>query len=322
MPFVTEPLVQLRYGPLDLPSFTGTECLAPDVLENLMMDRDPADSRMISGAWYQPVADFVAKRIAQIPRSFAEKAQTIFIHRCVLQTQNSQTLQDALSMCALYCMRTSDNQKVLYGILEDRVKQLTITMNVLRVSRSELLVRVQALLLYQIIRLFDGDIRLRTEAEADEITLLSWTSELKSRMQTIEPSSSSLANALYTVAAVPSNWLHWLFEESVRRTVFTVTMVKALYDFLKHGFDEVSEDRLCFTAQAALWNAQSEYSWRTAWHKHERLEVRSSNWTHDIEKATPNDLEELGVLTMVSIWGLESSVEWLGQDRVAEYGLQ
>lgn len=47
-----------------------------------------------------------------------------------------------------------------------------------------------------------------------------------------------------------------------------------------------------------------------------------THWDEDMAEATPIDLEELGVLIMSMLCGLESAKEWLGQSHVANFGLE
>lgn len=117
---------------------------------------------------------------------------------------------------------------------------------------NDLLPSVQALLLYQIIRLFDGDIRLRAEAEVTESTLIQWAEELnrQTEQHPLRYGNSSL---------FPSNrdisWKDWVFKESCRRTVICAYMLQGIYSFLKFGYDSVANkvSTLSFTAQEALW---------------------------------------------------------------------
>ncbi|EKG09998.1 GsfR2 [Macrophomina phaseolina MS6] len=99
-------------------------------------------------------------------------------------------------------------------------------------------------------------------------------------------------------------------------------MLKGFYEYLKFGYDELSVKGLSITAQAALWDAQSEFGWRTAYCERDRLEMRLAHWESDLANARPDDLEELGVLTMAAYRGLESTAEWLGKSHVARYALE
>lgn len=315
----------LNFGddPFNLPHLPGEDYLSPAVIEDIMAQQDPNDvEQIMSGAIYQARVEFLAKRITAIPKMFAEQAQTMFIHRRLFQEKSPAALQDALSACALYCLKNPENQALVFANLQHKSQQLIAQTDPFLASKVELLAAVQALLLYHIIRLFDGDIRLRAQAEADEAVLVMWANQLKMRMHQLVPSLPASAGALLPTQSRPQDWQRWLIEESTRRTVVSTFMVRAVYEFLKFGYDKGSDHRLSFTAQAALWNAQSEYGWRSACSEHEKVEVRLAHWDDDIAKASPNDMEELGILVMATLWGMETTGEWLGKGHLARFGLE
>ncbi|KAB2579686.1 Transcription factor gsfR2 [Lasiodiplodia theobromae] len=315
----------LNFGddPFNLPHLPGEDYLSPAVIEDIMAQQDPNDvEQIMSGAIYQARVEFLAKRITAIPKMFAEQAQTMFIHRRLFQEKSPAALQDALSACALYCLKNPENQALVFANLQHKSQQLIAQTDPFLASKVELLAAVQALLLYHIIRLFDGDIRLRAQAEADEAVLVMWANQLKMRMHQLVPSLPASAGALLPTQSRPQDWQRWLIEESTRRTVVSAFMVRAVYEFLKFGYDKGSDHRLSFTAQAALWNAQSEYGWRSACSEHEKVEVRLAHWDDDIAKASPNDMEELGILVMATLWGMETTGEWLGKGHLARFGLE
>jgi hypothetical protein len=58
-------------------------------------------------------------------------------------------------------LENSENQAPVSRNLEHKQQQLIASIDLFLISNTDLLVAVQALLLYQMIRLLDGDIRLR-----------------------------------------------------------------------------------------------------------------------------------------------------------------
>ena len=104
-------------------------------------------------------------------------------------------------------------------------------------SPVDLLASVQALLLYQIIRLL---VRQRADAEVGEAVLIAWNEQLQGRIQlqslSADPESSSDSQEPLTI----STWQDWIISESVKRTVLTSYMLQGVYSFLKLGYDKVS----------------------------------------------------------------------------------
>lgn len=309
--------------PFNLASIPQDDFFSSAVIEDIVARQNSNGiGQMISDTTSQARVEFVAKRLAVVPKTFSESGQTMFIHRLLFQERSPPALQDALSACALYCLKNTENQLLIFRNLEHRRQQLIANTDPLLASKMNLLEALQALILYQIIRLFDGDIRLRAQAEADEPVLIMWAAQLRLRTHQVQPSSPAPAEARLLPGSTFRDWQRWLIEESSRRTVITAFMLKGVYEFLKLGYDTVPDLRMSFTAQAALWNSQSEISWRKAYSERERLEVRVTHWDEAIAKAKPGDLEELGVLIMAMLKGIEATGEWLGHTHFIRYGLE
>jgi hypothetical protein len=111
-----------------------------------------------------------------------------FLHRQLYSESGlPPCLQDAFTAVALYESKNDKNEEVLFRIIEEKANKLlnepsSVTDSGEGVPSSfrtvELLARVQALFIYQFIRLFDGDIRQRAQAEALIPTLKGWTNNL------------------------------------------------------------------------------------------------------------------------------------------------
>lgn len=86
--------------------------------------------------------------------------------------------QDVLSICALHIQRSPRNKTVVFRMLDDRVKTLLAQAKTSFCSVEDRLLQLQAMLLYQFMRLFDGDIRQRANAERDFEPLEAWAIEL------------------------------------------------------------------------------------------------------------------------------------------------
>jgi hypothetical protein len=297
--------------------------LSSAVIEDIVAQQNPNNiGQITSHPAIQDRVEFVAKRLAMAPKTFSEQGQTMFIHRFLFQERSPAALQDALSACALYSLKNVDNQALVFRNLEQRQHQLIANTDILLASEMDLLEALQALILYQIIRLFDGDIRLRAQAEADEAVLMMWAAQLRLRTRHVQRSLPDPAEVQLLPESTSKDWRRWLIEESSRRTVITAFMLKGVYDFLRLGYDTVPDFNMSFTAQAALWNSQSEINWWRAHSEREQIEVPVTHWDEAIAKAKPNDLEELGVLIMVMLKGIDATRKWLGQSHDIRYGLE
>ncbi|RGP60601.1 fungal zn2-cys6 binuclear cluster domain-containing protein [Fusarium sporotrichioides] len=258
-----------------------------------------------SSSRFQARTEYVGRRIASQAVILAQTGQTAFIHHS--QVGSSSVLQEALAASCLHAMRNPSNAEIVKSEIERRAALLIQAVERLLVRHTtvqlDLLPPVQALLIYQCIRLFSTmDITQQGQAEHDATYLTSWATRLRQRIQTFD---------------TPKCWMDWVCQESVRRAVLFSEVVSGVYTFLKFRWDggERVVDNLGFTAQAALWEARSTVEWELAWSKFPRLELTVSTFGRDTEKAKPDDFEELGIIFRATFTGLEALEQWLGGDR-------
>jgi hypothetical protein len=117
-------------------------------------------------------------------------------------------------------------------------------------SLKELLASVQALMLFHIIQLFDGDIRQRSIAERNIDKLRTWTTRLQAQAEDMGHAAS---------------WQEWIFAESIRRTVIFSALIDSLYSSLKHGYCTNVKvlSMLPFTSRSKLWDLATSTAWFT-----------------------------------------------------------
>ena len=282
---------------------------------------EPGDDYITTGTIYNERVRFASRQFRNYPEMFYRRGQAPFIHGQMYTEQTPQVIQDALSSCALYCGKNSENELSVFGNISTKARDL-VNLQVSSMSPYDLLAATQALLLHQITRLFDGDIRQRADAEADETTLISWTEKLLAQTKQISSIMESRSSSVDCLTI--SSWNDWIFEESCRRTILTSYLLQGVYSFLKSGYDTVSGkvDKLSFTAQAALWKASSEFHWKEALAHKRQFQVIVHEWDTAMDGSTPDDIEELGLMVMACLKGMEATCEWLGKDHLQRWGLE
>ncbi len=183
----------------------------------------------------------------KFPAMFACSQKTPFIHARLYETFLPEPIQDAFAVSAAYASRNADTEDMALRILESKATSLAQKDNTTW-SIQEQLAGVQALLLFHIIQLFDGDIRQRSVAESHDHILEAWTMRLHS-LSTNEDQSK--------------DWRSWIAAESVRRTVILSIIVLDIYSVLKRGYctNVPKLAMLPFTLNAELWNATSAGAW-------------------------------------------------------------
>ncbi|KAJ5923562.1 hypothetical protein N7454_008807 [Penicillium verhagenii] len=189
----------------------------------------------------------IMQSIKSFPRLFLQHGKTPFIHARLYDSHLPDAIQDAFSVSAAYCIKNPQTEDMVFRMLESKASSLMGRDYSAR-SLDTLLAAVQALMLFHIMQLFDGNIRQRSIAEQSLATLKSMTVQLHTRAAELTPSST---------------WEAWIFAESIRRTVIMSLFIEGLYSVLKSGFCESvpTLSLLPFTAGGELWDATTDSSW-------------------------------------------------------------
>lgn len=191
----------------------------------------------------------LVRNIKSYPGMFSRFQEAPFIHPRLYETYLPDAIQDAFTMCAAYLTKSTETEDMISRILEAKTAHLVQQSFEFR-SLEELLAAVQALVLFHIIQIFDGNIRQRSIAEQNLYTLKSWTIQLRVRAGDLGPGPT---------------WQEWIFAESVRRTVIFSMLIDGLYSVLKFGYctNVPALSMLPFTSGGALWHATTSTAWLT-----------------------------------------------------------
>ena len=224
---------------------------------------------------------------------------------------------DALSSCALYAAKTPANSRIILHTIGERAKELVNTPVPIAPASTplELIAYTQALILYQTIRIFDGDINLRDDVEtgllpleAAAFSLMQFTTFEKGTFDPygtpVEPAPSFEA---LTDATPPDQveefWEKWcvfvitplrrrlltksfrVFQESARRTFITAFFLIRGYQVITGHFDSNNPScdgklGLChsFTMAAGLWSAKDAPQFADAWKKGRHFPVKNAEY--------------------------------------------
>lgn len=130
---------------------------------------------------YDPTTSlyFIWSRVKGFVPELGTKNALPFLHPHLYRSYMPQCILSCFATCVLYTSRTSVNTAMVMQSLYSNVGSL-IAANTSRFVSTpiEKLARAQALFLYQIIRLFDGDVALRSQAEKDMPLFMTWVEEL------------------------------------------------------------------------------------------------------------------------------------------------
>ena len=132
-----------------------------DQLSSLTKPTDLASSSItippldIAGQHSGESISYMVNQVRSLPTTFVYQSTTPFIHNRMYRSRLPQVLRDAFTVCAVYLTMTVLNKAIVFGIIEAQVADL-IDHSCIMSSCAQNLASVQALILVQIVQLFDG----------------------------------------------------------------------------------------------------------------------------------------------------------------------
>lgn len=163
---------------------------------------------------------WVFEEIRSCPRAFASQSGTMFIHKGLFSAVTSPPLRTAFAMCSAVTSAREGLQEMMFKIMDTEISEwlvLTPTSTLL-----EDLAKLQAAVLYQIIRFFHGGLEERVTAERQEYLIRSYGLRLLQRMNT-------------ELSSLRPSWEVWVLMESIRRTVVVAFKLYTLYGTFRSG---------------------------------------------------------------------------------------
>ncbi|KUJ15018.1 uncharacterized protein LY89DRAFT_128046 [Mollisia scopiformis] len=154
-------------------------------------------------------------------RSLALQSRTFFIHPSFLRNLIPTPLESAISVCALSTL----NSPSTFDVLDSYLKTLITSSPATFYSPSTILFSVQALIIFQTIRLLSSDERRLLHAEANFPLLNTWT--------------IALQTAYFSLPSDSTSYKDWVLKESVRRTILTSVLLRSMYGTLRDGYTDL-----------------------------------------------------------------------------------
>lgn len=245
-----------------------------------------------------------------------------FIHAHLYGTGFPSCLQIAFATYSAYINRTSTTSEIILRSVNDQATALVSQLDQIHGPKDLVkdLACIHALFVYQIIGLFDGDIRSRHLAESRapvlaellDRTLKNASSTLKQDMSMDVP-TFSLAHLLAPTGLL---WRSWIVSETLRRTWLVIQGISASYDGLKQGWAPCNGD-VMFTTREGLWSADSASVWAKM---SMDQDVRFVGRTHAecLFMVAPEETDEFAKFMLKNIFGKERSSNWLSRTRCVD----
>jgi len=239
------------------------------------------------------------------------------------------SIEDAHAACALYMAKNADNSQIIMRSIENRVQRLVS--KPMPSEPLELLARTHALILYQIMRLFDQDMRIQSAAQGTQTHLEAAAMRLVEHTvfergafddmfvpapDAVAPNETGVPSLpLYPLDETRAFWRDWIFQESARRT-FLICVFFLQASRLLAGSRSLTCDSkmiLChsFTLSAYLWDADDPLSFAIAWKEKKHLVVKNSNVADALVEAKCDDIDVFGKIVLTTILGIDTTKGWL-----------
>jgi hypothetical protein len=232
--------------------------------ETWTIDSPPSELATNTARFSSSDFDHILAKVLRWLIQWVEKGSNPFIHRQLYRTCFPPAIQGAYLALSAYLYKTPTNKQLVKRILVSNVEQLVkngliSTTPISTLDTLDNLSRTQALLVYQCISLYDGDIRLRHLAERHIPVLESWVALLMQQISQIIHSPSS------DPSTPPENtlWYSWILAESVRRLWLVIAGIQGLYKLFttSEGIGGGCMGGTVFTSRRGFWEADSARVW-------------------------------------------------------------
>ncbi|KAF2658560.1 hypothetical protein K491DRAFT_259518 [Lophiostoma macrostomum CBS 122681] len=255
--------------------------LPPTILESLLPQI--WEPRILN----QQQVSRIVNELCHIVPTMALTGKTMFMHRELYKDFQPTAYQDLCGLSALYTVKTSKNIPILAASIDAKISALMASSSTW--CLTEHLAAVQALMIYQIIRLFDPSLQLQAVADKQNSLLELWTATLwKRSFNEADPFNNDC-------------YISWAFQESLRRTVLMSVFMRGAWCALtNNGLCEQVPimGRLPLTREIKLFESSAE-EWaqntpctdpRSGLIAYGDLSV---TWTHDSDPDGLDDFERI-----------------------------
>ncbi|TPX06804.1 uncharacterized protein E0L32_002300 [Thyridium curvatum] len=265
--------------------------------------------------------------IKAAPRQMVLEMQTPWAHASLYREGMPRCMLDAVGCCALYMAKTEANAAVVFSAIDARVRDIAGEPE--PAAPAEKLARAQALLLYYIIRAFDGDISARAAAERSRPALENATLSLLSYMTFDRPDGETSCGGgdggaggggalterrvlpLHPIGPTRDFWASWVLMESTRRTFLTTFITLQMYRLLAGDLPLDCDPNLylchSWTLSAHLWTAADAVDFAVAWRDRRHFVSTATNLARIITEAQPDDYDTFGKIVLTGSLGIEES---------------
>ncbi|KPM36099.1 hypothetical protein AK830_g10466 [Neonectria ditissima] len=234
---------------------------------------------------------YVVDVMTNLYRGFAHTRALPFVHPRLYGSSLPRTILAAFSAAAAYAGRTPENKAWVYKLVTEAARDIHREGERAH-TPAEKVARVQALVVLDSIRMFDGDVALRAASERETPQFVLWLTALRDLKNELEQGVSPVL--LMSRDRPPASWEGWILLESARRTLMMAMSFLCVSYILKSLEPpcDIMETGLAFTASRHLWEATSSIQFFQAWHMKPQFCVPDMDFKDVWMHARPDDVDE------------------------------
>ncbi|KAH6604757.1 hypothetical protein Trco_006464 [Trichoderma cornu-damae] len=248
---------------------------------------------------------FIVKVATDMYVEFTQRREAPFMHPRLWAAQLPKTIMTTFAAATAYSTRTAQTKGWAFKVVLDAVREVHRD-GERATTPADRLARVQALLLLNSMRIFDGDVSLRASAEREMYVMLAWVKDLVVLKNELEEGLP--ASALMAREKPPKSWDSWIMVECTRRTVMLAFSVMCLFFVLKseEAPGDCWENGHSFTASRHLWEAPSSVEFFRAWREKPQYCITDLSFKEFWMYARPDDVDEFTKLLLTTQVGVDA----------------
>ncbi|KAI2464080.1 hypothetical protein F4781DRAFT_436786 [Annulohypoxylon bovei var. microspora] len=238
--------------------------------------------------------------------TFARNKSTMYMHGQLYVHNTPLWILQAFSISVLYTNQTAATRGFVLRILHDNVNHLIHTASGIAFTPQEKLARVHALIVYQTIRMFDGDISLGQQAENDLPLMEAWNDELGKMRDNLDDLAELDTTALRNKQ--PESWERWMFAESVRRTHVACLALKTFWDLLKYRDEDTGLGKWEYfhrwILSKHLWDATNSFDFYRAWKEKPMWIISAFDFDEFLRTGKGDDMDDFALVFLTLSFGI------------------
>ena len=253
-----------------------------------------------------------------------------FIHSHLYSSRSPSCVQIAYTALSSYISRVESNTDIILRIVDHQASELLVNNGVLLDNLNqddcatavepttvlEHFARVHALAVYQLIGLFDGDIRSRHLAEARMHILDRWATQMVewschnlSLPEAFNLTGADLSNSFDPTSGAEVLWHAWSLTESVRRTWYVAKGLQSLYLMLQQGWT-YCPGGMMFTTRQGVWEADTAFAWQKLCSEVDVGFIQRFEAEEILAQCGPSDLDEFAEMLLEMTFGGTRMERW------------